>query len=179
MSRVGKLPIKVPNDIKVEIQGQNIKITKGPVVKVYDFGDKVDVLYENEVIRISPKKEFKKSEIANFYGMHRNNIANIVKGLIEHFKIVLEINGVGFKANVVKNNILMLTLGYSHDIAFALPANVSAKVDGNQIALESEDKQLVGQIASEIISLRKPEPYKGKGVKIFGKQILRKEGKKK
>ena len=74
---------------------------------------------------------------------------------------------------------MILTLGYSHDIAFALPENVSAKVEGNQITLDSDDKQLVGQIAAEIISLRKPEPYKGKGVKIFGKPILRKEGKKK
>ena len=110
--------------------------------------------------------------------MHRNNIANIVKGLIEHFKIVLEINGVGFKAAVVKN-MLILTLGYSHDIAFALPKEVTAKVEGNQIALESDDKQLLGQVAAEIIALRKPEPYKGKGVKILDKPILRKEGKKK
>ena len=90
----------------------------------------------------------------------------------------MEINGVGFKAAVVKN-MLILTLGYSHDIAFALPKEVSAKVEGNQIALESDDKQLVGQVAAEIIALRKPEPYKGKGVKILDKPILRKEGKKK
>ena len=119
-----------------------------------------------------------KAEVSNFYGLHRNNISNIVKGLIKPFDIVLEINGVGFKASVIKEN-LILSLGYSHDIAFALPKNVSAKVEGNQITLTSSNKQLVGQIASEIIALRKPEPYKGKGVKIAGKPILRKEGKKK
>lgn len=178
MSRVGKLPIKVPNDIKVEFNGETIKITKGTVVKEYNFGDKLNIIFEDGSILVSPKEEFKKSEVANFYGLHRNNIANIVKGLIEHFKITLEINGVGFKAAVIKN-MLILTLGYSHDIAFALPSGVSAKVEGNQIALESDDKQLVGQVASEIIALRKPEPYKGKGVKILGKAILRKEGKKK
>ena len=128
--------------------------------------------------QVSIKEGLDKRDVNNFYGLHRNNIANIVKGLIEHFKIILEINGVGFKAVVVKN-MLILTLGYSHDIAFALPQSVSAKVEGNQITLESDDKQLLGQVASEIIALRKPEPYKGKGVKILDKPILRKEGKKK
>ena len=178
MSRVGKLPIKVPNDIKVELNGETIKLTKGSIVKEYNFGDKIVVLYEDNTIKLSPREDLDKREINNFYGLHRNNIANIVKGLTEHFKITLEINGVGFKAAVIKN-MLILTLGYSHDIAFALPAGVSAKVEGNQITLDSDDKQLVGQVAAEIIALRKPEPYKGKGVKILDKPILRKEGKKK
>lgn len=178
MSRVGKLPINVPNDIKVELNGENIKITKGAVVKEYNFGDKVKVSFADGVIKVSPREDLDKKEVNNFYGLHRNNIANIVKGLEEHFKITLEINGVGFKAAVIKNN-LILTLGYSHDIAFALPEGVGAKVEGNQITLDSDDKQLVGQVASEIIALRKPEPYKGKGVKILDKPILRKEGKKK
>ena len=178
MSRVGKLPITVPNDIKVELNGEAVKITKGSLVKEYDFGDKIVVLFDNNIIKLSPREDLDKKEVNNFYGLHRNNIANIVKGLIEHFKIILEINGVGFKAVVVKN-MLILTLGYSHDIAFALPQSVSANVEGNQITLESDDKQLLGQVASEIIALRKPEPYKGKGVKILDKPILRKEGKKK
>lgn len=178
MSRVGKLPITVPNDIKVSIEGETIKITKGAVTKEYDFGDKVSVSFADNAIHVSIKEGLDKKDVNNFYGLHRNNIANIVKGLIEHFKIVLEINGVGFKAAVVKN-MLILTLGYSHDIAFALPKEVTAKVEGNQIVLESDDKQLLGQVAAEIIALRKPEPYKGKGVKILDKPILRKEGKKK
>ncbi|MDD2839936.1 MAG: 50S ribosomal protein L6 [Rickettsiales bacterium] len=174
MSRVGKLPIVVPNDIKVELNGEVIKLTKGSIVKEYDFGDKVIIKFEDGKIKVSPKGD----DVSNFYGLHRNNIANIIKGLIQPFTITLEINGVGFKAVVVKTN-LILTLGYSHDIAFALPKNITAKVDANQIALTSEDKQLLGQVAAEIISLRKTEPYKGKGVKILGKAILRKEGKKK
>lgn len=178
MSRVGKLPIIVPNDIKVELKDNLIKISKGSDVVEYDFGDKVDVKFENNEIKVSPKEHFEKGEVSNFYGLHRNNIANIVKGLTKPFEITLEINGVGFKAVVVKG-ILILTLGYSHDIAFALPKIVNAKVEGNLITLSSINKQLVGQIASEIIALRKPEPYKGKGVKIAGKPILRKEGKKK
>lgn len=178
MSRIGKLPIKVPNDIKVSIDGKIIKITKGSISKEYNFGDKVAVSFENDLIHVSIREGLDKRDVNNFYGLHRNNISNLVNGLIENFKIILEINGVGFKASVV-NNMLILTLGYSHDIAFALPKNILAKVDGNQITLESDDKQLLGQVASEIIALRKPEPYKGKGVKILDKPILRKEGKKK
>jgi large subunit ribosomal protein L6 len=111
--------------------------------------------------------------------MDRSNIKNIVQGLQEPFKTVLEINGVGYKAAVDKG-VLMLTLGYSHEIFYALPKGISAAFEKpNLIIISGDDKVLVGQIASEIISFRKPEPYKGKGVKIFGKQILRKEGKKK
>lgn len=178
MSRLGKLPITVPNDIKVELKGENIKITKGNVIKEYDFGNKVVVSFADNIIRVSPREDLNKNEVNRFYGLHRNNIANIVKGLNEHFKITLEINGVGFKAAVVKN-MLILSLGYSHDIAFTLPNDVNAKVEGNHIVLDSDDKQLVGQVAADIIALRKPEPYKGKGVKILDKPILRKEGKKK
>ncbi|GMO65209.1 MAG: 50S ribosomal protein L6 [Rickettsiales bacterium] len=178
MSRVGKLPIKVPSDIKVEVNAPTITITKGSVKKEYDFGNKVNVSFENNEIKVAPKPELKLSEVENYYGLHRNNLANIVQGLIQPYKITLEINGVGFKSSVIKNN-LILTLGYSHDIAVGLPQNVKATIEQNLINLESDDKQLVGQIASKIISLRKPEPYKGKGVKIAGKPILRKEGKKK
>lgn len=178
MSRVGKLPIIVPNDIKVELNGDVVKFTKGSIVKEYNFSDKVIVKFENGKIKVSLKDGLDKAEVSNFYGLHRNNIANVIKGLVQPFSITLEINGVGFKAAVVKTN-LILTLGYSHDIAFALPKSVVAKVDANQIMLTSEDKQLLGQVAAEIISLRKTEPYKGKGVKVLGKAILRKEGKKK
>jgi large subunit ribosomal protein L6 len=178
MSRVGKLPIKVPNDIKVEVKNNIIKISKGNIVKEYDFGDKVSVEFKDSTIKVAPNPEFKKSEVAEYYGGHRNNIANIIKGLIAPYKITIEINGVGFKAAAVKSN-LILTLGYSHDIAFELPKNVVAKTEQNLIHLESEDKQLLGQIASELKSLREIEPYKGKGVKILGEFVLRKEGKKK
>jgi large subunit ribosomal protein L6 len=178
MSRVGKLPIKVPNDIKINISGSNINIAKGNNIKDYDFGDKVDVTFKDNEIRVAPKPELDKNKVAVYYGLHQRNINNIVKGLQEPYRITLEINGVGFKATVVKSN-LILSLGYSHDIAFGIPSNVTTKVEQSLIHLDSDDKQLLGQIASEIISLRKPEPYKGKGIKVHGKAILRKEGKKK
>ena len=114
-----------------------------------------------------------------FVGMDRSNIKNIVQGMITPFKIILEINGVGYKASVTKN-LLVLTLGYSHDIVYALPKGITAAFEKpNMVIITGDDKVLVGQIAAEIISFRKPEPYKGKGVKIAGKAILRKEGKKK
>ena len=91
MSRVGKLPIIVPNDIKVELKDNLIKISKGSDVVEYDFGDKVDVKFENNEIKVSPKEHFEKGEVSNFYGLHRNNIANIVKGLIKPFEIFEQI----------------------------------------------------------------------------------------
>lgn len=178
MSRIGKKPIKVPNDVKVEIVGNLLKIAKGSVVKDYDFGNKVSVVFGDGELKVIPNPDFNKAEVAKYYGLHRSNIANLIKGLIEKYKIKLELKGVGFKAAVVKN-MLILTLGYSHDIAFGLPANVLAKVEGTAINLESDDKQLVGEIASQIKSLRKVEPYKGKGVTIAGEFVLTKEGKKK
>ena len=114
-----------------------------------------------------------------FVGMNRSNVKNIIEGLQNPFKTTLEINGVGYKASVDKG-VLALTLGYSHEIYYALPKNITAAFEKpNLIIITGDDKVLVGQVASEIISFRKPEPYKGKGVKILGKAILRKEGKKK
>ena len=111
--------------------------------------------------------------------MDRSNINNIVSGMMKPFEILLEVNGVGYKASV-NQRMIILTLGYSHEIFYSLPEAVTAVFEKpNIIRLTSYDKILVGQVASEIIAFRKPEPYKGKGVKIAGSKILRKEGKKK
>ncbi len=137
----------------------------------------VDVSYADNTLKLFAKEGFEKASIN--VGMDRSNIKNIVLGLQTPFKIVLEINGVGYKAAVEKTGIV-LSLGYSHEIYYLLPNNVTAVFEKpNLIILTSDDKVLVGQVASEIISFRKPEPYKGKGVKIAGKAIVRKEGKKK
>ncbi|MFT6333099.1 MAG: large subunit ribosomal protein L6 [Lentimonas sp.] len=177
MSRVGKLPIKLPENIKAEIGGDNIKISNGKVEKTYTVMPSVEINFLDGVIQLSAKKGFSKASMN--VGMDRSNINNIVEGLKKPFKIILEINGVGYKAVVDKSGIV-LTLGYSHDIYYLLPKNVSAIFEKpNLITLTSDDKVLVGQVASEIISFRKPEPYKGKGVKIAGSVIVRKEGKKK
>jgi len=178
MSRVGKLPVIVPDNIKVDINGKNIKFVSGTVEKNYTISKGVVAKLEGNAIKLSSEKD-SQSKVSMFVGMNRSNIKNIVSGLSSAFKIVLEINGVGYKASVEKG-VLMMSLGFSHEIFYALPLGIKASFEKpNLVVISGDDKILVGQVASEIILFRKPEPYKGKGVKIFGKQILRKEGKKK
>lgn len=178
MSRVGKLPVTIPDNIKVSISGNVINFDNGKVKKTYKISNGVKVeLVEKALKFTAADKEI--PDISMFVGMDRSNVKNIVLGLQTPFKVILEINGVGYKAAVDKR-ILSLTLGYSHDILYALPQGINAAFEKpNLIVITGEDKVLVGQVAAEIISFRKPEPYKGKGVKIAGKAILRKEGKKK
>lgn len=176
MSRVGKLPIKVPGDIKVNIDGTVLTLTKGSEVKTYDFGTKVKVVFEDNEIKVSRIDEEAESK---FWGLHRSNINNMVIGLTQGFKTTLEYNGVGYRANV-SGDFLMLGLGYSHDIAVFIPKELKISIGKpNLIIVEGSDKELVGKMAASIISLRKTEPYKGKGIKKVGQYVVRKEGKKK
>lgn len=178
MSRVGKLPITIPDNIKVTLDGDTLNFDSGKAKKSYKISSGVKVELDDKKIKLSAANK-SISKISMFVGMNRSNINNIVQGLIEPFKTVLEINGVGYKASVNKG-ILMLSLGYSHDIFYALPQGVEAAFQKpNLITITGDDKILVGQVSSEIMSFRKTEPYKGKGVKIAGSKILRKEGKKK
>lgn len=178
MSRVGKLPVIIPDNIKVSVSGSTITFDSGKVKKTYTVSNNVKIEFADKAIKVSAADK-KIPDISMFVGMDRSNIKNIVAGLQTPFKTVLEINGVGYKAAVDKG-ILNLTLGYSHEILYALPQGITAAFEKpNLIVITGDDKVLVGQVASEIIAFRKPEPYKGKGVKIAGKAILRKEGKKK
>jgi len=177
MSRVGKLPVKIPENIKVTVDGNILNFDNSKVKKAYEVTNGVEIAYNDNELKFSADKTA--TGMSKFVGMDRSNVKNIVQGLIEPYKITLEVNGVGYKASV-SNNILVLTLGFSHEIFYALPEGIAAKFEKpNLIHLEGDDKVLVGQVASEIIAFRKPEPYKGKGVKIQGSKILRKEGKKK
>ncbi len=178
MSRVGKLPVNVPDNIKVTIDKNIITLDSGKVKKTYQISNGVKAEFAEKQIRLSAIDKTI-PDISMFVGMDRSNVKNIVAGLQTPFKTTLEINGVGYKAAVDKGN-LALTLGYSHEIFYALPKGINAAFEKpNLIVITGDDKVLVGQVAAEIISFRKPEPYKGKGVKVFGKKILRKEGKKK
>jgi len=178
MSRVGKLPVVVPDNIKVSLNGNVVSFDNGKVKKTYEVSFGVKVQLEDKTIKLAAADK-NIPDISMFVGMDRSNIKNIVEGLNKGFKTTLEINGVGYKASVEKG-VLVLTLGYSHEIFYALPKGVTAAFEKpNLIIISGDDKVLVGQVAAEIISFRKPEPYKGKGVKVFGKKILRKEGKKK
>ncbi len=178
MSRIGKLPVSIPDILKVTIDKGVINFDSGKVKKTYKISPGVKAEIMEKQIKLSAVDK-SVTDISMFVGMDRSNIKNIVTGLSIGFKTVLEINGVGYKASVDKA-ILVLTLGYSHEIYYALPDGVNAAFEKpNLIVISGSDNVLVGQVAAEIISFRKPEPYKGKGVKIFGKKILRKEGKKK
>ena len=178
MSRIGKLPVQVPDNVKVAIAGDIINFDSGKIKKSYKISTGVQIEFDGKSIRFSAKDK-KMPGISMFVGMDRSNVKNIAQGLKEPFKIILEINGVGYKASVEKS-LLFLTVGYSHEVVYVLPEGITAAFEKpNLIILTGADKVLVGQVASEIISFRKPEPYKGKGIKIFGKKILRKEGKKK
>jgi len=177
MSRIGKKPIQVLEGLNVKIEGSKITISKGQDAKEYNFGDKVVVTCNNNEILVQKKDQDSKD--TKFTGLHRSNIANIIKGLTDGFTARLEVNGVGYKVNVVEN-ILVLGLGYSHDINYAIPSDIKISFEKpNIIVINGTDKAKVGLVASELISFRKPEPYKGKGVKIEGAYIVRKEGKKK
>ena len=176
MSRIGKLPIALPSNVSCTASGDVLKFKAGNVEKTYSFA-KTNVVVANNAVTFSAKKEEENSSA--FWGLHRSNVKNIVNGLKEAFAVTLEINGVGYKASVDKN-VLSLTLGFSHDILYAIPKNITVKCEKPTIlTISGSDKDLIGQVASEIMSFRKVEPYKGKGVYIRGQYIRRKEGKKK
>jgi large subunit ribosomal protein L6 len=177
MSRVGKLPIKLSDKIKVELSGKKLQLSNSKLTIDYSVRPNVEVNIIDSEIKLSPRNGDKNFSVD--VGMDRSNINNIVSGLVEPFEIKLEVNGVGYKAAVSQSSIV-LSLGYSHDIFYSLPKFVTATFEKpNIITLTSHDKILVGQVAAEIIAFRKPEPYKGKGVNILGRKIIRKEGKKK
>jgi large subunit ribosomal protein L6 len=180
MSRMGKLPIKVVSDIKVEVKNSTITFNKGNMKKIYDFGDKVNVVFEGGALSVAAVKEAgENKEFVKFVGLHRSNINNIVKGFTEGFKKVLEYNGVGYRASIT-GEFLVLGLGYSHDIAVKVPNGIKVTSEKpNLIIMESSDNIALGRFAAFVKSLRKTEPYKGKGIKFQGETILRKEGKKK
>ena len=178
MSRIGKKPIPVPSGVEVDVRPGTVTV-KGPkgtlAMKILDDLVKYEIA-EGE-IRVSPVTESQRSRAA--WGMQRTNVQNLVTGVTEGFQKVLEITGVGYRAQAQGKN-LRLQLGYSHDVNYKLPEGVEVKTpDQNTIEISGIDKQQVGQVAAEIRRWRKPEPYKGKGIKYRGEYIFRKEGKKK
>ena len=177
MSRVGKKLIDLPEGIDVSIvhNGITIKGSKGELNA--NFPNTVKLEKEKDKVRVVPLNESKSAKAS--WGMARTIINNMVTGVSKGFSKVLEINGVGYRASI-EENILNLQLGYSHDIKLAIPKDLEVKCSKpTEIIVSGIDKQKVGQFASEIRKLRKPEPYKGKGIKYQEELIRRKEGKKK
>lgn len=174
MSRIGRKPITVPAGVTVEISGSLVKVTgpKGNLELNLPPGIKLE--QTDNVLNVS--KEVETPETQRSYGLMRTLIDNMVVGVSQGFTRALEINGVGFRA-AVAGNVINLSLGFSHPIAFQLPQGVEAKVERNIITLSGFDKQAVGQVAANLRALKKPEPYKGKGIKYVEERIRRKAGK--
>ena len=178
MSRIGKKPIAFPTGVTASVESGTLTV-KGPkgqlAMQLLDDLVKYEVA-EGE-IRVTPLVDAQRNRAA--WGMQRTLVQNLVTGVTEGFTKVLEISGVGYRAAAQGRN-LRLQLGYSHDVNFPLPEGVDVKTpDPNTVEISGIDKQKVGQVAAEIRRWRKPEPYKGKGIKYRGEYIFRKEGKKK
>lgn len=174
MSRIGKLPISIPSDVKATLEGTVITFVKGSTTQVLDTRGNCGIALEDNTLTFSKNSDNRTDRA--FWGTYRALAANIVTGLTTGFEKKLEINGVGYRA-AVNGNVLNLQLGFSHDINYEIPAGITMAVDKNVISIKGADKQQVGQIAAEIRSFRPPEPYKGKGVKYSDETILRKAGK--
>jgi large subunit ribosomal protein L6 len=177
MSRIGKKPVPVPAGVTATIEGRALSM-KGPKGTLsMPLADEVTYSIGDDGVSVQPANETKRAR--SFWGMQRTLVANLVTGVTEGFTKRLQITGVGYRAAVQGKN-LKLQLGYSHDVDFAIPEGITiATPDPVTINITGNDKQQVGQVAAEIRRWRKPEPYKGKGIKYAGEFIFRKEGKKK
>ena len=175
MSRIGKLPIPIPQGVKVKLEGRDVHV-EGPKGKL-DMAIDSSVAIETADGKVVVKRKDDSRRSRGVHGLTRKLLANMVTGVHQGFTRVLEINGVGYRAEV-KGPQINLALGYSHPIVFQLPQGVTAKVEKQTvITLEGVDRQLLGETASMIRALRPPEPYKGKGVKYAEETIRRKAGK--
>src|SRR5580658_9224231 len=180
MSRIGKKPVEIPKGVTVTISAENVitvKGAKGELKQTLDRDIKAEVK-DGHVDIIRPTDQIRHRAL---HGLYRSLVANMVKGVTEGYKRQLELIGVGFKASN-QGNILDLALGYSHNIIFEVPkelklATSQEKGENPKISLEGVDKQLLGQVAAKIRGLRKPEPYKGKGVRYIGEVVRKKAGK--
>jgi len=175
MSRIGRLPISVPQGVKVHVADGTVRV-EGPKGKLSrPLMPLASVKVEGSTVTVGRSDDSREARGA--HGLTRRLVANMVEGVSKGFTRGLEINGVGYRADA-RGNVLFLTLGYSHPIAYQLPAGVTAKVDKQTVVtLEAADRELLGQVAAQIRGLRPPEPYKGKGVKYAGETIRRKAGK--
>ncbi len=179
MSRIGKLPITVPAGVEVNIAGTTVSV-KGKLGTLTQTVDAdINIAVENGVINVTRPTDQKRHRA--LHGLYRSLIANMVKGVSEGYKTEQELVGVGYRASN-KGQLLELALGYSHNVVFELPNEIkitttSEKGQNPKVILESSDKQLLGMVAAKIRSLRKPEPYKGKGIKFAGEILRRKAGK--
>ena len=180
MSRIGKQPVVIPSGVTLSVNSENVVTVKGPkgeLKEAIDRDIKVEIK-DGEMTFVRPTDQIRHRAM---HGLYRSLVSNMVKGVVDGYKKELELVGVGYKA-ANTGNVLDLSLGYSHNIVFEIPselkvATTTEKGQNPKIFLEGIDKQLIGQVAAKLRSLRKPEPYKGKGVKYAGEILRRKAGK--
>ena len=175
MSRVGKNPVMIPAGVTVDLKGQHLKAKGKRGELQFTVHDDVEVTRDGDKLNFAPRGESRRARMQ--WGTARNLASNLVKGVSDGFTINLEINGVGYRAQADAKT-LKLQLGFSHDVEIPIPAGIQIKaVKPTEVEISGADRQRVGQIAAEIRSLRPPEPYKGKGIRYKGEQVLRKVGK--
>ena len=177
MSRIGKKPVAIPSGVTATIEEGTLNV-KGPKGTLsMGLSELVEYKLENDEISVTPANDTRQAR--NHWGMQRTLVSNLVEGVTEGFTKVLEINGVGYRAQA-QGKKLKLQLGYSHDVDLDVPEGIEVKTpDQTTVEISGSDKQAVGQFAANVRKWRKPEPYKGKGIKYRGEYIFRKEGKKK
>ncbi len=177
MSRVGKYPVPLPQGVQVTLQGRTL-VAKGKLGELkLPLTDDVDVEVENNQVAVKPRRDDRRSR--TMWGTTRSLVNGMVTGVSTGFAKNMEINGTGYRA-AVQGKDLVLNLGFSHEVRYPIPDGIKITCDRpTAVRVEGADKQRVGQVAAEIRAFRAPEPYKGKGIKYEGEQILRKEGKKK
>ncbi len=180
MSRIGKMPINIPQGVKIEVNDKNVVKVKGPKGELSQWIDPcITVKVDTNVVNVERHTEQKTHRAK--HGLYRTLIANMITGVSQGYTKIMEVEGVGYKAQS-KGQELELSLGYAHNIIFVLPDEVKVQTltergKSPTITLTSHDKQLLGQVAAKIRSLRKPEPYKGKGIKFKNEILRRKAGK--
>ncbi|WP_370267641.1 50S ribosomal protein L6 [Nioella sp.] len=177
MSRIGKKPVELPSGVSASVSGQTVEV-KGPKgTRSFTATDDVTITVEDNAVVVTPRGKSKRAR--QQWGMSRTQVANLVTGVTDGFKKELEIQGVGYRAQM-QGNVLKLSLGLSHDVNFEVPAGITVTAPKpTEIIIEGIDQQEVGQVAANIREWRKPEPYKGKGIRYKDEYIFRKEGKKK
>lgn len=177
MSRIGKKPVELPKGVSASVSGQTVEM-KGPKgTRSFTATDDVTITLEDNVVTVKPRGTSKRAR--QQWGMTRSMLENLSVGVSEGFKKELEIQGVGYRA-AMQGNVLKLQLGYSHEVNFEVPAGVTVTAPKQtEIVVEGIDQQVVGQVAANIREWRRPEPYKGKGIRYKGEYVFRKEGKKK
>jgi large subunit ribosomal protein L6 len=180
MSRIGKLPVNLPQGVTVTVNADNVVSVKGPLGELSQKVDSdIQVAIEGTAVHVT--RPTNQPRHRSLHGLYRSLINNMVVGVSQGYTIQQELVGVGYKVEV-KGDVLQFSLGYSHDIFLQLPPEIKAEAKAEKksnpiLTLKSIDKQLIGGVAAKIRSLRKPEPYKGKGIKFVGEQLRRKAGK--